>query len=402
MASLSERSEQKRIEKRKKRKQKMRKTLFTLSVVGIVGFGLFYVFFQMNRTYGGYEVVNSTKRKDSSSAKYMTYNGKILKYSKDGISAMKPDGQILWNGSYDFKNPIAVCCGDYVAVADIGGKEIYVFNGSDTGTKLSVQSPVEQISVAKQGVVAAVLEEDNEARINVYDPYSADTKEQLKVSILTSTDSDGYPVAIALSPDGLKLVTSYVNISNGVIKSSVNFYNFDKVGQNSVDRIVGSRPMDREVVANIEFLNDEVVCAYTATGVRMYQMRETPQDIATITEEREIKSVCHSDKYLALVLENGKELKSDYTLQVYNTSGKKVLEKEIDYNYEKMEMGEEEVVFYSGQECNIVRLRGSKKLDCTFQNDISYFFAIKGSDYYVLIDGDNMSQVRLTGRKKGE
>lgn len=400
MTSLSERSEQKRYEKKKKRNEKVKRTLAIGTIVIVVGFVLFYVFFQMNRTYGSYAVVNSIKRADSNSVKYISYEGNILKYSKDGASAMKPNGEILWNGSYEFKNPIAVTCGNYVAIADIGGKEIYVFNGNDTGTKLSVQSPIEQIAVANQGVVAAVLENDDEARINIYDPYSV--TEQLKVSVSTSTDSDGYPVAIALSPDGLKLVTSYINISNGVLQSSINFYNFDEVGQSSVDRIVGSRPMDREIVANIEFMNSEVVCAYTENGFRLYRLQETPQDIAEINVEKNIKSVCHNKQYLGIVLENPDDMDKPYTMQIYDTDGNMKLEKNVDYNYDKVAMGEDEMIFYSDKTCNIVRVRGSEKFDCTFDDEISGFFSIGSSDKYVLIDGENIDEIRLTGRAKGE
>ena len=400
MASLSERSEQKRYEEKKRRNKRTKKILAIGTVVAAIAFVLFYVFFQMNRTYGSYTVVNSTKRTDSNSVKYISYNGKILKYSKDGASGMKPNGEILWNGSYDFKNPMAVTCGEYVAIADIGAKEIYIFNGKDSGTKLTVQASIEQIAVANQGVIAAVLEEDDEAKINIYDPYSA--TEQLKVSISTSTDSDGYPVAIALSPDGLKLVTSYINISNGVLQSSVNFYNFDEVGQCCVDSIVGSRPMDKELVANIDFINSDTVCAYTENGFKLYQMQEVPKDITEITLENGIKSICHNDKYIGVVLENTEGLDEPFILHIYDTTGKLVLEKKVDYDYDKVEMGEDEIIFYSERSCNIVRTRGSEKLDCTFENEITNFFPVGHSDNYVIIDGENMNEIRLTGRKKGE
>ena len=199
MASLSERSNQKRAEVTQKKIKKAKHITSIVVIISAIICIIFYVFFEMNRTYGAVSVVNSINRADSSSVQYLEYNGNILKYSKDGASALSLDGEILWNGSYDFKNPMAVTCGNYVAIADIGGKEIYIFNGNDTGTKLEVEAAVEQISVANQGVVAAILENDDEAQINIYDPYS--TTEQLKVSISTSTDSDGYPVAIALSED---------------------------------------------------------------------------------------------------------------------------------------------------------------------------------------------------------
>lgn len=400
MASLSERSEIKRYEQTKKRKKIVSiGVLFTVVIAVIAGI-LFYVLFQMNRTYGGYSVVEEVKRKDGMSVQYEIHGDTLLKYSKDGASALNIDGEILWNGSYDFKNPYAVTCGDYVAVADIGEKNICIFDGNGSGTELSVDGAIEQIAVAKQGVVAAVLENDDEAKINIYDPY--DATEKLKVSISTSTDSDGYPVAIALSEDGQKLVTSYINITNGVVCSSLNFYNFDSVGKNSTDRIVGSRPLEQEIVADVQFINSETICGFTQTGFKLYKMGETPSDIAEIQVEESIKSVCYNSEYITLVLDNNDNKDKPYLVQVYNTSGKLVLEKPVSYAYDTVEMGKEEVIFYSASECHILRLRGSEKLDCTFDENVSYFFPLSSTEKYILIDSDTINQVRLTGKKKEE
>ena len=197
MASLSERSEQKRYESMKKKKRIIRITLAIFIVVAVVSAVLFYVFFQMNRTYGGYEVINEFERKDSVGAQYLWNNEKLVKYSKDGSVGMKIDGSKIWDVSYELKNPKAVACGDYVAIADIGEKEIWVFDGSEKGTCIETDAPIVQVAVANQGVVAAVLQNNQEAQINIYDPY--DRNQQCKVQITTSTDSDGYPVSIALS-----------------------------------------------------------------------------------------------------------------------------------------------------------------------------------------------------------
>lgn len=400
MASLSERSNQKRAEVTQKKIKKAKHITSIVVIISAIICIIFYVFFEMNRTYGAVSVVNSINRADSSSVQYLEYNGNILKYSKDGASALSLDGEILWNGSYDFKNPMAVTCGNYVAIADIGGKEIYIFNGNDTGTKLEVEAAVEQISVANQGVVAAILENDDEAQINIYDPYS--TTEQLKVSISTSTDSDGYPVAIALSEDGKKLVTSYINISSGVLESSVNFYNFDEVGKNSVDRIVGSRPLDREIVSNIEFINKTTICAYTETGFKLYTMKQTPQDIAEVTMTKTIKSICHNKQYITFVLEDVENMEYPYLIQVYNTAGKLVLEKNVDCDYEKIEMGQKEILLYSKRESEIIRINGIEKLICDFDAEIEYFFPISGSDKYILIDKEKINEIKLIGNSQGE
>lgn len=398
MPSLSERSEQKRYLKMKKRKKIIRMTVLISAPIVVILMIAFYFLFQANRTYSGYEVVSKAEKIEGNDAKYIAYGDDLLKYSKDGACAMNMDGEILWNGSYDYEKPFAVTCGKYVAVADIGAKQISVFDGTEKVKVIQTEAAIEQISIAKQGVVAAILEENDKAKICIYNPY--DAKDMLKVCIATSTDSDGYPVSIALSKDGQKLVTSYINISNGVISSSLNFYNFDNVGKNRVDRIVGSRPLGTEIVADIQFLNDSEVVAFTKNGFYVYKMKETPVDVAKIKEKSNIKSVSYNDEYIALVTENDKNPTSSYIAKAYTTSGKKVLEKEIGYSYNQFLMGNKELIFYSSTEGHILRFRGSEKLDCEFDSVVSYLFPIQSSSKYCLIDGDYIKQISLTGRKK--
>ena len=401
MASLSERSEQKRYESMKKKKRIIRITLAIFIVVAVVSSILFYVFFQMNRTYGGYEVINEFERKDSVGAQYLCNNDKLVKYSKDGAVGMKIDGSKIWDVSYELKNPKAVACGDYIAIADIGEKEIWVFDGSEKGTCIETEAPIVQVAVANQGVVAAVLQNNQEAQINIYDPY--DLTQQCKVQITTSTDSDGYPVSIALSKDGQKLVTSYVNIVNGVTENSVNFYNFQGNWQDSENRMAGADLMGQTIVADLQFMTDDIVCAYMKQEVKLYRFDgDDFEEIKDIKIDNAINSVCNNSEYVALVVENADKTDKPYIVKVYDTNGELKLEKEIDYEYDTVKIENDELIFYSATGARILRFRGSEKLNCTFDTNVSYFFAVGSSDKYILIDGQTVKQILLEGRVKGE
>ena len=78
MASLSERSEQKRYEMKQKRIGRIKKIIVIACAIAVVAGVLFYVFFQMNRTYSGYATTESAKRVDSSAQYMAVMNLKIL------------------------------------------------------------------------------------------------------------------------------------------------------------------------------------------------------------------------------------------------------------------------------------------------------------------------------------
>ncbi len=66
----------------------------------IVAAGIFMLLVNsfLNKQYKSYKVIEETKINISTSDKYLSYNGKIIKYSRDGISAVDASGNIIWNG----------------------------------------------------------------------------------------------------------------------------------------------------------------------------------------------------------------------------------------------------------------------------------------------------------------
>ena len=62
---------------------------------------------------------------------YRSFESGILRYGRDGASAISDKGQTVWNGSYDMATPKADTCGSSVVIADIGEKSLYVYKGSE-------------------------------------------------------------------------------------------------------------------------------------------------------------------------------------------------------------------------------------------------------------------------------
>lgn len=308
MESLSERNERKRYEEAKKKQKRNRVIAAVIAVILIASVVVYVVDSQINRDYDSYQVEKKFDRKDSNTVKYVDYDGRILKYSRDGISELDDSGKVVWTSTYDMKNPSVAFCGNYVAVADITGKEIYVYNRTNSTDikKIDLVLPVVKIDIAEQGVVAAILEDTDSNQINIYDPYNI--SEQLLVNIPTNVETDGFPIDISLSNDGERLVTNFINISNGQAQTSINFYNFDEVGKNSVNRIVGVRDFEQTIVAKTTFLNDDTVCAYTENGFSLYSMKEIPKDIYEETFDKAIKSVFSNEQYIGVILDNKKSV----------------------------------------------------------------------------------------------
>ncbi len=291
------------------------------------------------------------------------------------------------------KNPSVSICGDYAAIADIGGKEIYIFDGRDSGKELKVLNPIIQIDVGGQGVVAVAMENGDSSLIDIYDTYQ--TGDTLRVEIPPMVYDDGFPVDIALSIDGQKLVTAFIDISDGVLENKVTFYNFDEVGQNDINRQTGMVNMEDVLVSKVDFLNNDLICLYTEQGFSLYSMKQKQEKIADIIWEESIRSVMSSEQYIGVVLEEYSGA-DKYRLAVYNLRGKKVLDKEIGFDYDKVQITNTDVIFSSELECNIIRLNGRKKFEKTFDQSVEAVLPFDGNKKYYIINDYSVQQIQLT------
>mgnify|MGYP002797632869 CR=1 FL=1 len=192
------------------------------------------------REYQGYNVVSSVETNGDNIADYIMFSDNVLKVTKDGVAYIDATGNTVWDCSYAMKMPQAVVNGDYAAVADMNGRDVYVFNKSGKVSNQTLNYDITNIDIASQGVYVVILSGENENYINAYDK---DSKEIYEMK--TSIENSGYPLDIAVSDDGQKLFTSYVKVDGTTVPDYLAAYNFGSVGQNeNADRLMGGFTFD--------------------------------------------------------------------------------------------------------------------------------------------------------------
>lgn len=358
--------------------------MVAITLFGILGF------FISNRCYRGYSVVEYNNRRDSNTAQYMSHDGKLLKYSRDGASGLNAKGDVLWNGGYEMERPTVDICEKYVVIADVGGKDLYVYNGEDSGTKLEMDLPIVKARVAAQGVVAVLLQGEEKNVINIYNPYS--TVDPLLVEIPTNVNDDGYAMDFDISPDANSLVASYLTVTEGKINNNVMFYNFTDVGQDK-NRMVGAQQYGESMVSRINFASNDKVVVFTQEGFYVYKDMKRPEESKKVILKNNIKSMAMDEENIALV----EESKSDKSLlHIYDTSGSEKKSMDISYQYDRLYLYDGELIFFGGQKCNILRVNGREKFDYTFKRAVEEFLPSEGNGYYYIVDKDSLQQIRLS------
>ncbi|MGN0436711.1 MAG: DUF5711 family protein [Wujia sp.] len=345
-------------------KRMMALTVVVLILAVILGVVIYCL---INRQYKGYKVLKSNDTKLENTANYTQFSDNLLKYTPDGASYINSNGDTVWSAGINMKMPIAVTCGNYAAIADIGGNNVCIFNEKGPVSSLTMPYTICDVDVANQGAFAVVLESDKTNYINLYDKNG-----KMVYEMQTTIDKSGYPLDITISDDGKKLFTSYINIGGTSITNSLGAYNFGDVGQNSnADRMVGGYTFNDQVIPKVEFIDNNTIVAFGTNGISIYSMKEKPSLKAEIDVENEIKSIFYNEGYVGIIQAvNDPESEHLYKVKVYNTKGKLEFDAYIDFEYKDIYAAKKEIIIYGGSDCIIYRKNGSCKFNGKLSGDI--------------------------------
>ena len=211
----------------------LKRTLVTALIVFVIIAGLFL--FLALRHYEDFDVNSTVERSDTAATIFEEFQGNILKYSNDGALYTDTYNERIWNQTYEMAKPTIDMCEDYLAIYDKKGTQIYIMTSQGLVSNIETTMTIEQVSIAAQGTVAVLMGDQSNSYLVVYDKNG---KELVNGAIYG--EDGGYPIAIALSNDAIKLAVSMLDINDGNVKTTIAFYNFGSVGENEIDRIVSA------------------------------------------------------------------------------------------------------------------------------------------------------------------
>lgn len=367
-------------------------------VVIVVVVVLFTFVFSAN--YNSYEVVEDTGVQNASIADYVPYQNSLLKYSKDGAVYIDEKGKAVWNETFAMKMPRADVSGEYVAIADLNGNDVYIFNKAGKVSNTTMPYQICDIAVAGQGEFAVILKADKANYINIYDKNGTQISERQ-----TTIDKSGYPMDIDLSEDGEKLFSAYLSIDGVNTKYSLSAYNFGVAGQNeNADRLMGGYQLEDTVVSKVEFLDNNTICAFGDNQIIIYYMKQKPSKKAEIVLEDEVQSVAFNDSYIGVVLPNEEDKRTNapYKIELYNTNGRKVMTRDIDFDYDNVRIVGDEIIFTGGNECWIYTTDGKQKFSCSFQKNVTDMIPTGYGRRYIVLYDSGSEIIRLKHESQRE
>ena len=365
----------------------LKKNVIIAAAVLVVGIALFL--FMNLRTYSSVAVTDTYNVAGAADSSYKEFAGGVLKYSRDGISYLNMDGEELWNLPYQIKTPFVETNKVSAAVACKGGNDIIIFREEGKIGEIKTTLPIEKLTVSEQGIVCVILKNDSTPQIMCYD-----TAGNVLVEHNTSLSGMGYPMDVAISADGESLQVSYLYTYEGKLLSKVAYYHFGESGESSKDYQVACEEYENTIMASGFYMDEKTSVAVGDNRMTIFKGAGKIEEVATIVFDKEVQSVGHNDKYIAVALANSGE--SGCELRMYNKAGKLVMSEMFTGNYRNIKISEKQVIMYDGKECAVFLKNGIQKFDGQMHSSIMEIVPVSGVNKYVVMNANGMEYVRLT------
>lgn len=325
---------------------------------------------------------------------FVYFGENMLKYTKDGATYIDANGKNIWTESYEMKTPIVNVNGDYVAIADQQGNNIYICNKEGKTGIAKTQLPITKVAVSAIGVTAALVEDSTASYIFYYKKDGS----SLGIDIKMLLSGDGYPLDLALSPDGKQIAMSVKYMKNDTLKTKVVFYDFSEIGKNVENRFVGAfeEEFDDKMVARVRYLNADTVCAFSDKGLTFISVKNVIPDteVVTVPVEEKIDSICYSEKYAGVVVDNPSG--NPNRIDIYTTDGKRAASFDFDYPYSGVKIDGEQVILYNEESCRVYNLNGHKKFEAQFDFAVSCVRSGKSRLGSLIVAGsEKMQEIKL-------
>ncbi|MBC7960737.1 MAG: hypothetical protein H7X94_12810, partial [Vallitaleaceae bacterium] len=129
---------------------------------------------------------------------------------------------------------------------------------------------------------------------------------------------------IDISSTGEKMVTSYLSVQEGALKSMITFFSFGEAGEVNSEKILGGFILEGSMTPFVKFLDDTHVVAVSDDRLNFYNLKGTPKLEREIKISHKINQVIYNDENVIICYEKSLgtlEEAAHTTIEVYSYEG---------------------------------------------------------------------------------
>ena len=199
----------------------------------------------------------------SSKAAMAVFEKEFMLCTKDGVKYFASMGDHIWTDTFNMTSPTMIHEGDYVAVGDMGGKTVRVYDRSGMLYDLQAEGSPVQFGLNEKGYLSLITKNgDSSYRIRIYNTKGTLLKERVE-------ESNGvYPLCSDVSDDSKVFAVTYLDTTDiSPIGRIVFFYIDAEEGGNHTDSMFAAVEKTDEIIPLIAYMKDGVLAAISDANV---------------------------------------------------------------------------------------------------------------------------------------
>ena len=350
-----------------------------------------YWFYNRTHLFDSYTVTGSAELDDVEGTQYEFLDGKLIKYNHDGVFCVDTDNEMIWSSAFSMQTPVAFKEGRRMVIAEQQGNQVVVLGAKGVLGSFTTQLPVMKARISAGGVVALVLNDvDNVAWINLYSSQG----EQI-ASVKATQAETGYPLDVALSPDGKQLLVSYFGNEAEELTGTLALYDFSSADSPDDSHQKGELVYEDTVFPEVFFGRSGAPCAVADDGFVVLSAGRTLKERTRVTVHDEIVSVFHDSSNIGFVFRSIRT-DSKFRMQIYSLNGKQTMDTEFNFSYSDSRMENGEILVYDASSLHIYRTSGKEKLNVSYNKEVRYFAPLGKTRRYLIITDNSADRIRIS------
>lgn len=251
----------------------------------------------------------------------------VYECNKNGLIKKSKDGETVWTKGYYIDSPLMDYDSEYIAVADITGKSVYVFNTDGFIREIKESYPIINIDINKEGFLTTIQEKEKQHILKYYN-----NEGERVIETATRFYENGYPVDIASSGDVTKMVTGYLKVSNNRLQTLISFFGYEDQYDNNDQNILGGFTYEDALLSELYWIDETRVLVIMDNALCIYNCESEPKIIKTINVDSELNFVESTSE--EIIVHYGKTIEQSEMNQsgkviVYDHNGE--ILKEMEY-----------------------------------------------------------------------
>lgn len=343
-----------------------------------------------NRRYTRTELTKVTDFVAEEGSQYLNFNGFIVQYGPNGAACLDTGGKLIWNITYEMDKPIVSTAENVLAIADYGGRTIYVMNTRKQLGTIETNLPIHMIAASACGEVAAVTDDKTTTWVRLFQSDGTEI-----AYFVRSMSENGYPLSVAVSPDGEQICMSSLKMQDSAVKTYVSFYDFSSAGQKYAEHRVGNFEYKDEIFPYLYYMDaGTCVAASDARAVFFDTSAVEPVNGTNHMLQDELQGIFGSRDYMGLLFADrtGQNL---YRIDLYDRSGKQAGSVGFTMTYEQVRIEGERIYISNQRGCQIYSVDGQTLFAGGFDRAVSILIPSSRLNRLTAVSENEIDEVKL-------